>query len=57
MMLSIVIILLVVAKFQLTEKELGFYDNQGKWMLEKGEFEVYVGGNSQTQNKKSFELK
>jgi beta-glucosidase len=46
-----------VAKFQLTEKELGFYDNQGKWMLEKGEFEVYVGGNSQTQNKKSFELK
>ncbi len=46
-----------VAKFQLTEKELGFYDNKGKWMLEKGEFEVYVGGNSQTQNKKSFELK
>ncbi|MDA9907596.1 beta-glucosidase BglX [Flavobacteriaceae bacterium] len=46
-----------VAKFELTEKELGFYDNQGKWMLEKGEFEVYVGTNSQTKNKKSFELK
>jgi len=46
-----------VAKFELTEKELGFYDNQGKWILEKGEFEVYVGTNSQTQNKKSFELK
>ena len=45
------------AKFELTEKELGFYDNQGKWILEKGEFEVYVGTNSQTQNKKSFELK
>ncbi len=45
------------AKFKLTEKELGFYDNQGKWILEKGEFEVYVGTNSQTQNKKSFELK
>jgi beta-glucosidase len=45
------------AKFELTEKELGFYDNEGKWILEKGEFEVYVGTNSQTQNKKSFELK
>ena len=45
-----------VAKFELTEKELGFYDNQGNWVLEKGEFEVYVGSNSQTQNKKSFEL-
>ena len=45
------------AKFELTEKELGFYDNKGKWILEKGEFEVYVGTNSQTQNKKSFELK
>ncbi len=45
------------AKFKLTEKELGFYDNEGKWILEKGEFEVYVGTNSQTQNKKSFELK
>lgn len=46
-----------VAKFELTEKELGFYDNQGNWLIEKGEFEVYVGGNSQTQNKKSFVLK
>ena len=45
-----------VAKFELTEKELGFYDNQGNWVLEKGEFEVYVGSNSQTQNKKSFKL-
>ncbi len=45
------------AKFELTEKELGFYDNEGKWILEKGEFEVYIGTNSQTQNKKSFELK
>ncbi len=45
------------AKFELTEKELGFYDNEGKWILEKGEFEVYVGTNSQTQNKKEFKLK
>ena len=45
-----------VAKFELTEKELGFYDNQGNLVLEKGEFEVYVGSNSQTQNKKSFKL-
>ena len=46
-----------VAKFELTEKELGFYNNQGKWIFEKGEFEVYVGSDSQTQNKKSFEIK
>ena len=46
-----------VAKFELTKKELGFYNNQGKWIFEKGEFEVYVGSDSQTQNKKSFEIK
>ena len=28
-----------------------------KVIFEKGEFEVYVGSDSQTQNKKSFEIK
>lgn len=32
--------------FTLTEKELGFYNNDGKWVLEPGEFNVFVGGTS-----------
>jgi len=42
--------------FEITEKELGFYDNNGKWVLEKGEFDIYIGGSSQTVNKITFEL-
>ena len=44
-------------EFSLTEKELGFYSNTGDWLLEKGAFEVFVGGNSATTNKTTFELK
>ncbi len=43
--------------FVLTDKELGFYDNNGEWLLENGEFEVFVGGSSETTNKINFELK
>ncbi len=32
--------------FTLTEKELGFYNNEGKYVVETGDFEVMVGGNS-----------
>ena len=32
--------------FTLTEKELGFYNNQGKFIVEPGEFQVMVGGSS-----------
>jgi beta-glucosidase len=42
--------------FTLTDQELGFFNNQGKWLLEKGDFEVYVGGDSQTKNKTNFKL-
>ncbi|MGK0391583.1 MAG: beta-glucosidase [Maribacter sp.] len=35
--------------FNLTEKELGFYNNQGEFIFEKGEFEIMVGGSSQTE--------
>ncbi len=43
-------------EFALTEKELGFYDNNGIWKVENGEFEVFVGGSSVTDHKSEFEL-
>jgi beta-glucosidase len=43
--------------FVLTEKELGFYDNNGKYIVENGEFDLLVGTNSQEGIKGSFELK
>ncbi len=42
--------------FVLTEKELGFFNAQGEYVLEPGEFEVYVGGNSMETLKTSFVL-
>lgn len=41
----------------LTDKEFGFYNNQGKWIVEAGDFEIYVGGSSVATNKLEFELK
>lgn len=35
-----------VVTFQLSKDELGFYDNNGKFIFESGEFDVFVGGNS-----------
>lgn len=43
--------------FQLTHKELGYYTNEGKWLVEKGAFDFYVGGSSATTNKITYELK
>lgn len=42
--------------FTLTEKELGFYDNNGNFLVEPGQFKVYVGTNSQEVLETSFEL-
>ena len=33
-------------RFLLPKKDLGFYDNQGKYRLESGLFRVFVGGSS-----------
>jgi len=30
----------------LTDKELGFYDNQGKYQVEPGKFKIMVGTSS-----------
>lgn len=35
-------------KLKLTKKELGFYNNQGEFILEPGEFKIFVGGSSET---------
>ncbi|GHA41810.1 glycosyl hydrolase [Salinimicrobium marinum] len=42
--------------FVLSEKELGFYNAQGEYVIEPGEFEVFVGGNSMETLKASFVL-
>lgn len=33
-------------KFTLTDKELGWFDNDGQWFVEPGEYEIMVGGSS-----------
>ncbi|MDC1259707.1 beta-glucosidase BglX [Flavobacteriaceae bacterium] len=35
-------------EFTLSEKELGFYDNEGKFIVEPGDFSIFVGGDSNT---------
>lgn len=42
--------------FTLTEKELGFFDNSGKWIVEDGDFEVFVGGSSTETLENKFTL-
>ena len=44
-------------QFILTDKELGFYNGEGKFLVEKGEFEVMVGTNSQDLLKTVFTKK
>jgi len=46
-----------IVSFILTKKELGFYDNDGNWVLENGDFNVSVGGSSATTYSKKFELR
>lgn len=44
-------------EFTLTDKELGFYNNQGKFVVEAGDFKVMIGGSSETVLEEEFELK
>ena len=46
-----------VVEFILTKDELGFYNNNGDYVIEKGDFDVYVGGSSNANMRKSFDLK
>ena len=43
--------------FQLTNKELGFYNNDAKYVVEPGKFHIMVGGSSDKTLNSSFELK
>ena len=43
--------------FTLTDKELGFYNNTGEFIVEPGLFEVFVGGSSKTALNAKFEIK
>ena len=42
--------------FELSKEELGFYNNEGKFIIEPGDFEVFVGGSSETSLKGGFTL-
>ncbi|MBQ4822348.1 beta-glucosidase BglX [Aquimarina sp. MMG016] len=42
--------------FELNSETLGFYDNNGEWLIESGEFEVFVGGSSDNTIKSNFDL-
>lgn len=42
--------------FTLTADDLKFYDQQGKWIYEPGDFKVFVGGNSRDVLEKDFKL-
>lgn len=45
-----------IVEFSLTEKELGFFDNQGKYIIEPGDFAVMIGGNSKKGQQGRFKL-
>ena len=42
--------------FTLTDNELGFYDNQGNWLVEPGTFDVFVGTDSTTDIQSTFKF-
>ena len=41
----------------LTDQELGFFDNEGNYLVEAGTFKIMVGGSSDKGLESSFELK
>lgn len=42
--------------FRLSDAELGFYDGRGRFVVEPGVFDVFVGGSSAASLSESFEL-
>nr|WP_213521838.1 beta-glucosidase BglX [Nonlabens sp.] len=43
-------------KFLLDQSHLGFYDNEGNWLIENGSFDIWVGGSSEAALKATIEL-
>lgn len=46
----------IKVSFNLTKDELGFYDNDGKFILEPGDFKAFVGGSSNTVLEANFKI-
>lgn len=46
-----------IVRFKLNKKLLGFYTNDGEFIVESGKFKIYVGGSSKTVLETEFELK
>ncbi|CAM1342325.1 beta-glucosidase BglX [Tenacibaculum amylolyticum] len=46
-----------VVEFTLTKDELGFYNNNGDFIVETGDFEIFIGGSSATTLKETFSIK
>ena len=44
-------------QFDISRQELGFFDKNGNWILEKGDFEFFIGSSSQDLQKVDFVLK
>jgi beta-glucosidase len=42
--------------FTLTDKELGFFDNEGNYLIEAGSFKIWVGGSSDGDLEGKFEV-
>ncbi|WP_400076185.1 beta-glucosidase BglX [Winogradskyella sp. R77965] len=42
--------------FELTDNELGFFNNNGDFIVEKGDFQIFVGGSSITSLQDQFTL-
>ena len=45
-----------VVEFILTKDELGFINNQGDYIVEPGDFDVFVGGSSDAKMRENFKL-
>ncbi|MFD0990520.1 beta-glucosidase BglX [Mariniflexile jejuense] len=46
----------VKVSFNLTKNELGFFNNEGDFVLEPGDFKVFVGGSSETVLEADFKI-
>ena len=42
--------------FTLTKQELGFFDNNGKFIFEGGDFDIFIGTNSRDVQQETVNL-
>jgi len=45
-----------IIEFELTPQQLGFYDKDGNYLIEQGEFRVWIGGSSEAEMNTVFTL-